>query len=111
MSGPTDLDSARALLERVRQLTGRLDIHHADADYQAQKADQLAAAADQLAHDLRLIGRGRRLRDHLAHVHAARVPDFAAHPTDAWMAIHDQRHRDQPTPDHPHPPDLAPATT
>jgi hypothetical protein len=111
MSGPSDLVSARALLEQVRSLAGRLSVHHPDPDYQAQKADQLAEAARQLAHDLRLIGRGRRLHAHLVGVHAARVPDFAANPTDAWMAIHDQHHRDHPALDHPHPPDLAPSTT
>jgi hypothetical protein len=111
MGGPTDLDSARALLERVHSLAGRLDLHHPDPDYQAQKADQLAEAAHQLAHDLRLIGSGRGLHTHLRQLHAARVGAFAAHPTDAWMAIHNQHHRDQPTLDHPHHPDLAPSTT
>ena len=50
-------------------LVGRLDLDHPDPLYQAGKADQLARAAADLAHDLRVLAAGRRLRRHLVDDH------------------------------------------
>ena len=48
----SDHDNAAANLDRVRDLAGRLDLDHPDPLSQAGKADQLARAAAELAHDL-----------------------------------------------------------
>ena len=103
MSLPTDYESAQGALDHVRALAARLDVDHPDADYQAQKADQLA-------HDLRLLGRGRRMRSHLAEAHqVAGLPEAAALELAEWLADHDARHAVSPrSVTHPHPHDLEP---
>jgi hypothetical protein len=78
MSLPTDHQSAEMALARVRRLAGLLDLDHPDASYQASKADQLAMAARELAHDLALLGSGRRMHQHLAQVHRAEALPSAA---------------------------------
>ena len=110
MSRPTDYESAAGVLAHVRQLAARLDLDHPDPDYQAQKADQLADAAHQLAHDLRLLGRGRRMRRHLIQDHqAVGLPEAAAMELVGWLADHDARHAvSPPSVSHPHPHDLEP---
>ena len=110
LSLPTDYESAQGALDHVRALAARLDVDHPDADYQAQKADQLAGAAHQLAHDLRLLGRGRRMRSHLAEAHqVAGLPEAAALELAEWLADHDARHAVSPrSVTHPHPHDLEP---
>jgi hypothetical protein len=103
LSLPTDYQSAHGALEHLRALASRLDLDHPDADYQAQKADQLADAAHQLAHDLRLLGRGRRLRRHLIEAHqVVGLPDAAPWQLAAWLAYHDTRHGASPSLTHPH---------
>jgi hypothetical protein len=93
MSLPTDFESAQGALDHVRGLAARLDLDHPHADYQAQKADQLADTAHQLAHDLRLLARGRRMRLHLVEAHqVVGVPEAAAMELAAWLADHDARH-------------------
>ena len=65
----SDHDSAAGNLDQVRDLVGRLDLDHPDPLYQAGKADQLARAAADLAHNLRVIATGRRLHRHLVDDH------------------------------------------
>jgi len=110
LSLPTDYQSAQGALDHVRALAARLDLDHPDADYQAQKADQLAGAAHQLAHDLRLLGRGRRMRLHLIRDHqVAGLPEAAAWALAEWLADHDARHAfSPPSRAHRHPDDLKP---
>jgi hypothetical protein len=110
VSLPTDYESAQGALDHVRGLAARLDLDHPDADYQAQKADQLGNAAHQLAHDLRLLARGRRMRRHLVEAHqVVGVPEAAAMELAAWLADHDARHAvSPPSASHAHPHDLAP---
>jgi hypothetical protein len=110
LSLPTNYESAQGVLDHVRALATRLDLDHPDADYQAQKADLLGDAAHQLAHDLRLLGRERRMRRHLAEVHqVAGLPEAAALELAEWLADHDARHAvSPPSMSHPHPHDLEP---
>ncbi|HEY2957665.1 MAG TPA: hypothetical protein VGM21_05590 [Actinomycetota bacterium] len=107
MSLPTDYESAQGVLAHVRQLAGRLDLDHPDGDYQASVADRLADAAHLLAHDLRLLARGRRLRHHLAVVHGEHIPQVDRSVAE-WLADHDRRHAEDPDALHDHPDDLAP---
>jgi hypothetical protein len=88
----SDHDSAAAALARVRELAGRLDLTHPDPLYQAGKAEQLARAAADLAHDLRVIAAGQRLRRHLATVHGR--PELADHQqnADVWASDHLEDH-------------------
>jgi hypothetical protein len=88
----SDHDSAAAALARVRELAGRLDLTHPDPLYQAGKAEQLARAAADLAHDLRVIAAGQRLRRHLATVHER--PELADHQqnADVWASDHLEDH-------------------
>jgi hypothetical protein len=88
----SDRDSAAACLVWVRELAGRLDLDHPDPAYQAGKADQLARAATELAHDLRVIATGRRLRRHLVEDHG-RV-ELADRQQDAnlWASDHRDDH-------------------
>jgi hypothetical protein len=109
LSLPTDYQSAQACLARLRELAGRLDLDHPDPDYQAQKADQLAEAAHQFAHDLRLLARARRLHRHLVEVHqAAALPDAVSWELAAWLAFHGARHATSRSLTHPHPDELKP---
>jgi hypothetical protein len=80
--------SAVGNLDRVRELVGRLDLDHPDPRYQAGTADQLARAAADLAHDLRVLAAGRRLRRHLVDDHGR--AELAAHTrnTDVWASDH-----------------------
>jgi hypothetical protein len=89
----SDRDSAAACLVWVRELAARLDLDHPDPSYQAGKADQLARAADDLAHDLRVIAQGRRLRCHLVDDHG-RV-ELADHQrnADVWAGDHRDDHQ------------------
>jgi len=112
LSLPTDYESAQGVLEHLRALAARLDLDHPDADYQAQKADQLADAAHQLAHDLRLLGRGRRTRRHLVEAHqTAGLPEAAAWELAVWLAFHDTRHAANPSLTHSHPTSWSPSAT
>ncbi len=108
MSLPTDYDSAQGVLAHVRQLAGRLDLDHPDGDYQASMADRLADAAHQLAHDLRLVARGRRIRHHLRVVHNLdqQLPSSADWSVVEWLVHHDQRHAEDPALCHDHPDEL-----
>jgi hypothetical protein len=93
----SDHDSAAGNLDRVRALVGRLDLDHPDPTYQAGKADQLARAAADLAHDLRVLAASRRLRRHLVDDHG-RV-ELATHSqnADGWASDHrDDRHAGVP---------------
>jgi hypothetical protein len=68
-----------------------------DPLYQAGKAEQLARAAADLAHDLRVIAAGQRLRRHLATVHGR--PELADHQqnADVWASDHlDDHHTGVP---------------
>jgi hypothetical protein len=93
----SDRDSAAACLSRVRELAARLDLDHPDPAYQAGKADQLARAAVDLAHDLRVIATGRRLRRHLVEVHGrAELADRMCN-ADGWASDHlDDHHAGVP---------------
>jgi hypothetical protein len=110
MSLPSDYESAQGVLAHVQQLAGRLDLDHPDPDYQASVADRLADAAHQLAHDLRLVARGRRIRHHLRIVHDLdrQLPPSAHRSVVEWLTWHDLHHAHTPTLDHDHPDELAP---
>jgi hypothetical protein len=84
----SDRDSATACLVWVRELAGRLDLDHPDPAYQAGKADQLARAATELAHDLRVIATGRRLRRHLVDVHGRVGLADRQQNADLWAGDH-----------------------
>jgi hypothetical protein len=88
----SDHDSAAGNLARVRDLVGRLDLDHPDSLYQAGKADQLARAAADLAHDLRVLAAGRRLGRHLVDDHGR--AELAAHTqnADVWASDHRDDH-------------------
>jgi hypothetical protein len=109
MSLPSDHESAQGVLAHVRQLAGRLDLDHPDPDYQASVADRLADAAHQLAHDLRLVARGRRIRHHLRVVHDLdqQLPPAAEWSVVEWLTWHDLHHARNPALDHDHPDELA----
>jgi hypothetical protein len=84
----SDRDSAAACLGWVRELAARLDLDHPDLAYQAGKADQLARAAADLAHDLRVIATGRRLRRHLVDVHGRAELVDRQRNADVWASDH-----------------------
>ena len=88
----SDRDSATTCLVWVRELAARLDLDHPDAAYQAGKADQLARAATDLAHDLRVIAEGRRRRRHLVAEHGH--PELAdrTQNADLWASDHRDDH-------------------
>jgi hypothetical protein len=89
----SDHDSAAGNLDRVRDLVGRLDLNHPDPLYQAAKADQLAqAAAADLAHDLRLLAAGRRLRRHLVDDHGHAELAGLTQNADMWASDHRDDH-------------------
>jgi hypothetical protein len=89
----SDHDSAAACLVWVRELAARLDLDHPDAAYQAGKADQLARAAADLAHDLRVIAEGRRLRRHLVEAHGHNEVGDRQQNADLWAGDHLADHR------------------
>jgi hypothetical protein len=89
----SDQDSAAASLDRVRRLAGRLDLAHPDPLYQATTAEQLARAATDLAHDLRLLAAGRRLRRHLTDVHGPAELAGRQQNADVWASDHHADHR------------------
>ncbi len=109
MSLPSDYESAQGVLAHLLQLAGQLDLDHSDGDYQASVADRLADAAHQLAHDLRLVARGRRIRHHLRIVHDLdqQLPPAADRSVVEWLVYHEQRHAEDPALDHDHPDELA----
>jgi hypothetical protein len=93
----SDRDSAAACLVWVRELAARLDLDHPDPAYQASKADQLARAATDLAHDLRVIATGRRLRRHLVDVHGRNELADRTQNADVWASDHlDDHHAGVP---------------
>jgi hypothetical protein len=93
----SDRDSAAAALARVRELAGRLDLDHPDPTYQAGKAEQLARAAGELAHDLRVIAEGRRLRRHLLDTHGRVELADRTQNADVWASDHlDDHHTGVP---------------
>jgi hypothetical protein len=63
-----------------------------DPLYQAGKAEQLARAAADLAHDLRVIAEGRRLRRHLATVHGRAELADRERNADVWASDHLEDH-------------------
>src|SRR6266508_1029579 len=89
----SDRDSAGAALARVRELATRLDLDHPALAYQAGKADQLARAAADLAHDLRVIAEGRRLRRHLVDTHGRVELAGRIQNADVWASDHRGDHR------------------
>jgi hypothetical protein len=89
----SDHDGASAALARVRELAGRLDLDHPDPSYQAGKADQLARAATDLAHDLRVLAEGRRLRRHLVDTHGRAELADQQRNADVWASDHLDDHR------------------
>jgi hypothetical protein len=92
-----DRDSAAACLGWVRELAARLDLDHPDPSYQAGKADQLARAAADLAHDLRVIATGRWLRRHLVEVHGRAELADRQRNVDVWAGDHlDDHHAGVP---------------
>jgi hypothetical protein len=84
----SDRDSAAACLGWVRELAARLDLDHPDPAYQAGKADQLARAAGDLAHDLRVLAEARRLRRHLVDVHGRAGLADRTQNADVWASDH-----------------------
>jgi hypothetical protein len=88
----SDRDSAAACLVWVRELAARLDLDHPDPTYQAGKADQLARAAGELAHDLRVLATGRRLRRHLVDVHGRVELAERIQNADLWASDHHDDH-------------------
>jgi hypothetical protein len=94
----SDRDSAAACLRLVQALAARLDLHHPDLAYQASKADQLVRAATDLAHDLRVLAEGQRLRRHLAEAHGRTDLAEVDHNADRWASDHrDYHHAGVPT--------------
>jgi hypothetical protein len=88
----SDHDSAAGNLARVRDLVGRLDLDRPDPLYQAGKADQLARAAADLAHDLRVLAAGRRLRRHLVEDHGRAELAALTQNADVWASDHRDDH-------------------
>ena len=88
----SDHDSAATALQRVRELARRLDLAHPDPLYQATKAEQLARAATDLAHDLRVVAAGRRLRRHLAAEHGRADLAQREHNADVLAGEHQADH-------------------
>jgi hypothetical protein len=88
----SDHDSAAACLVWVRELAARLDLDHPDPTYQAGKADQLARAATDLAHDLRVLAEGRRLRRHLTDAHGRVELADRQQNADVWASDHHYDH-------------------
>jgi hypothetical protein len=88
----SDCESAAAALARVRELAGRIDLEHPDLLYQAGKAEQLARAAADLAHDLRVIAEGRRLRRHLVEDHGRAELADRQQNADVWTSDHHADH-------------------
>jgi hypothetical protein len=101
----SDHDSAAGNLAHVKDLAGRLDLTHPDPLYQATKADQLARAASDLAHDLRVLATGRRLRRHLVDQHGRTELAGRQQNADIWAADHlDDHHAGVPAgTSHTHP--------
>jgi hypothetical protein len=92
-----DRDSATAALGWVRELAARLDLDHPDPAYQAGKAEQLARAAKDLAHDLRVLAEGRRLRRHLVDDHGRLELADRTQNADLWARDHlDDHHAGAP---------------
>jgi hypothetical protein len=89
----SDRDSAAACLVWVRELAERLDLDHPDALYQAGKAEQLARAATDLAHDLRVLAEGRRLRRHLVDDHGRAELAHRQQNADVWASDHHDDHQ------------------
>jgi hypothetical protein len=89
----SDRDSAVACLVWVRELADRLDLDYPDAGYQAGKAEQLARAAKDLAHDLRVIAEGRRLRRHLVEDHGRVELADRTQNADRWAGDHLDDHQ------------------
>ena len=88
----SDHDSATACLGWVRELAAQLDLDHPDPAYQAGKADQLVRAATDLAHDLRVIAEGRRLRRHLVDGHGRTELADRQQNADCWASDHHADH-------------------
>jgi hypothetical protein len=88
----SDRDSAAACLGWVRELAARLDLDHPDPTYQAGKADQLARAATELAHDLRVLAEGRRLRRYLVEDHGRAELADRQQNADVWASDHHADH-------------------
>jgi hypothetical protein len=88
----SDRDSATACLVWVRELAAQLELDHPDPSYQAGKADQLARAATDLAHDLRVIAAGRRLRRHLVDAHGRVELANRTQNADVWAGDHHDDH-------------------
>jgi hypothetical protein len=88
----SDRDSAAACLASVRELAARLDLDHPDPSYQAGKAEQLAHAAGELAHDLRVIAEARRLRRHLVDTHGHLELADRTQNADVWASDHHDDH-------------------
>ena len=85
-------DSATACLGWVRELAARLELDHPDPAYKAGKAEQLARAATDLAHDLRVIAEGRRLRHHLVDDHGRVELADRQQNADCWASDHHDDH-------------------
>jgi hypothetical protein len=88
----SDRDSAAGCLRWVQALAARLDLDHPDLAYQAGKADQLARAATDLAHDLRVIATCQRLRRHLVDVHGRAELADRTQNADVWACDHHDDH-------------------
>jgi hypothetical protein len=88
----SDHDSAAAVLGWVRELAARLDPDHPDPTYQAGKADRLARAAKDLAHDLRVVAKGGRLRRHLVEDHGRVGLADRTQNADVWARDHHDDH-------------------
>jgi hypothetical protein len=88
----SDHDSAAAALDRVLDLAARLDLGHLDPLCQASKADQVASAGSDLAHDLRVLAAAQRLRRRLVDQHQR--AEFAGHQrnADVWACDHAENH-------------------
>jgi hypothetical protein len=89
----SDRDSAAACLVWLRELAARLDLDHPDPLYQAGKAEQLAGAAKDLAHDLRVLAEGRRLRRHLLDMHGRVELADRLQNADVWASDHLDDHQ------------------
>jgi hypothetical protein len=88
----SDRDSATACLVWVRELAARLDLDHPDPAHQAGKAEQLARAATDLAHDLRVLAEARRLRRHLVDDHGHLELADRTRNADVWASDHHDDH-------------------
>ena len=89
----SDRDSAAACLGWVRELAARLDLDHPDPAYQAGKADQLARAATDMAHDLQVLAERWRLRRHLVEDHGRVELADRQHNADVCASDHQSDHR------------------